>query len=138
MDDCIERVRHSRLMVTEKGKSVTILNPERDELIRVRVDGCLVTNQDRRADWIITHPGVGSAIIELKGRDVEHGVSQLLATIGRPDCQEFLQRPVHLLVICAKYPSFDTRVARAQVEAKKRGMNLRVICRSFESRMNGI
>jgi hypothetical protein len=128
---CVDRIAHSRVTVSEKGKTVTFKNPHNLTFEKVRVDGCLVT-EGARADWIVTKVGVASAVVELKGRDVAHAIDQLFATVDNQKCKELLERPVKLLVVCAKYPSFDTMVARAQIRARKLGMSLKVVCRTFD------
>lgn len=133
--NCVEVVNHSRVVVKEKGKQVTFLNPSQEIFHRIRVDGCLVT-QGPRADWIVSKDAAGSVIVELKGRDVEHAVDQLFATINHPSCTPWLTKPTKLLIICAKFPAFDTKVARAQVAARKLGMTLKVVCRTFECQID--
>jgi hypothetical protein len=127
---CVEQVTHSKISVSEKGKTVTFANQSRAKHERVRVDDCMVKSGPR-ADWIITKVGVGSVVIELKGRDVGHAVDQIFATISHQDCIQWIERPTKLLIVCAKFPSFDTKIARAQVRARKQGMSLKIVCRSF-------
>ena len=131
---CVERVTHSKITVSEKGKSLTIINDSRDEYDLVNVDGCLVKDGPR-ADWIISKPDDVSAVVELKGRDVGHAVDQIFATLSNPRCENYLAGNVKLVIVCAKYPSFDTKVAKAQVRAKKSGASLKVICRALECRI---
>lgn len=127
----MEEVTHSRVTISEKGKSVTFRNAARLPFRKLRVDNCLITN-GARADWIITKVGVASAVVELKGRDVRHAIDQLFETIAHPESDAWLENPVKLLIICAKFPSFDTQVARAQLRAKRMGMSLKIVCRTFE------
>lgn len=110
---------------------MTFLNPAGEEYCLLRVDGCAITDGPR-SDFIISRVGSVSVIIELKGRDVGHAVDQLFFTVSNNNVAEYLEKRRKLLIVCAKYPSFDTKVAKAQVRAKKLGMTLRVVCRSFE------
>lgn len=132
---CVERISHSRITVSEKGKTVTFINDDRNTYERVRVDNCLVTSGPR-ADWIVTEVGVSSVIIELKGKDVDHAVDQLFSTISNTECKPWLEKSIKMLIVCAKYPSFDTKVARAQVKARKLGITLKVICRTFSCELS--
>jgi hypothetical protein len=134
---CVEIVNDSKIKVAEKGKSVIFLNPQRVEFKRIKVDNCLVKTGSR-ADWIISKTGGVSVIVELKGRDVGHAIEQLFATLTHIDCTDWLNYPTKLLVICAKYPSFDTKVARAQVRARKLGTTLKIVCRSLECSIDQI
>lgn len=133
----MEQVSHSRITVQEKGKSFTVLNPERKDYERVLVDNCQV-KEGPRADWSIRKVGDRSVVVELKGRNVEHAIEQLFATVSHPNCVEHIERKNALLIICAKYPSFDTMVAKAQVRARKIGMSLRVVCRNFECTIDNL
>ena len=126
----MERVSHSHITVSEKGKAVTFRNDSRAAYEKVRVDDCLVT-VGPRADWIVTKIGVSSVIIELKGKDVDHAVDQLFATVQNAECKKWIEKPTKMLIVCAKYPAFDTKVARAQVRDRKLGMSLKVVCRTF-------
>lgn len=128
---CVENISYSRVTVAEKGKQVTFLNPDRAAFQRVKVDGCIIKN-GARADWIVSQEGHGSVVVELKGRDVEHAIDQVFATVSHPDCIPWLTTPTRLLIICAKYPAFDTKVAKAQLSAKRCGLSLKVVCRTFE------
>lgn len=75
---CVEVVRVSEIKVDEKGKSATILNPEREPHNKVKVDGCVITDGPR-ADWVIEREDA-AVIVELKGRNVEHGADQVFGT----------------------------------------------------------
>jgi hypothetical protein len=128
---CVENTRSSKITVSEKGKSVTFLNPDRKLFKKIRVDNCVV-NLGPRADWIISKTNDVSVIIELKGRNVDHALEQIFATFAHKDCSEWLGLRVKLLIICAKYPSFDTKIAKAQDKARRLGTTLKIVCRSLE------
>lgn len=112
---CRETVSHSKVKVEEKGKSAVFLNPAREKFVRTRVDGCVV-KQSTSADFVVTQKGVGSVIVELKGTDVAHAALQIEATAKSIDgCASIDEvRPVAGLVVCARYPRFDTQVQAIQ------------------------
>lgn len=128
---CVERVSHSNITVHERGRRANFPNPARESYLRVRVDDCLVT-AGPRADWIITKEGVGSVVLELKGRDVQHACEQVFVSLVHADCQPWLEERRALLIVCAKYPAYDTGVQRAQERARQLGVRLKVVCNQAE------
>lgn len=127
---CVEEVTHSNVKVADRGSrwGANFPNARQDKFRKIRVDGCLV-NDGPRADWIVTKLGVGSAIIELKGKDVEHACNQVFATLSHPDCQDWMEKKRALLIVCSRVPSFDTAIGKAQTRARKAGVRLTVDCR---------
>jgi hypothetical protein len=92
---CIQTVRDSKPKIEERGRKAIFLNPKRDEVKIVRVDGCLVTDTSRRADYIVSKPAVIDVIVELKGKDIFHARDQIMAT----------------LLVWRSHPPFSTRIA---------------------------
>jgi hypothetical protein len=78
LESCATRIRHSKIKVEERGKSAVILNPNRRTFLRVQVDGCLPLIGPR-ADWVIERSRA-AVVVELKGRGIEHGAAQIMAT----------------------------------------------------------
>lgn len=75
---CAANLRHSKIKVEENGKSAVVLNPRRLSYLRIQVDGCLAISGPR-ADWVIERSRA-AVVIELKGRGIEHGAAQVMAT----------------------------------------------------------
>lgn len=112
IDKCTLRKRVSKIVVEENKRKATFMNDDKAWFRVTKVDGCLCCNQVA-ADWVITKERVGSVVVELKGRDVPHGVRQVLATAAfwrhhNPCC------PIAGLVISRQRPSYSTSVQRAQ------------------------
>lgn len=126
---CVQEVSHSNVTVGDKGSryKANFPNPSKDKFQKAHVDGCMVTD-GARADWIVSKVGVGSVIIELKGKDVAHACEQLFATLNHANCQEWLEPKRALLIVCSRVPSFDTSIAKAQVRARKAGVRLKASC----------
>jgi hypothetical protein len=113
VDRCTVRKRVSRIVVEENKRKATFVNGDKAWFKVTRVDGCLCCNEEA-ADFVITKERVGSVVVELKGRDVPHGVSQVLATAAfwrrqNPDCPSIAG-----LVVSRQRPSYSTSVQRAQ------------------------
>lgn len=137
LHECVEELRHSRIKVSEKGKSLVVINSVNAVFRRGRIDSCLI-KEGARADFFVTKVGAGTLIVELKGRDIGHALEQLFATVNSTECMNWIEAPIKLIIICAKYPSFDTFVARGQLRARRLGMDLKVICRSVEAEFERI
>jgi hypothetical protein len=126
---CVQEVSHSNVTVGDRGSKyrANFPNPSNVKFRKAHVDGCIVTD-GARADWIVSKVGVGSVIVELKGKDVAHACEQLFSTLSHADCQEWLEAKKALLVVCSRVPSFDTSIAKAQVRARKAGVRLKASC----------
>lgn len=112
-EGCREVTKDSNVKVSEGARSAVFKNADREVYHRVRVDGCLIKNRIS-ADFVVSRPGVGSVVVELKGTDVEHAVAQIDATIQHMrGCEKSKELgPFAGLVICARYPRFDTSLQR--------------------------
>ena len=131
---CREKVTHSKIKVEEKGKSATFLNPGHRDFIKKRVDGCVLKNTTA-ADFVVTALGEGSVIVELKGVDVDHAVEQVHATaVSLKECgSSNALGPFAGLVVCARYPRFDTKVqSLMQKFAKAHRAPLHIVTRNEE------
>jgi hypothetical protein len=108
-----EVLTDSKIKVEENGRVAIFDNSEKRRFHRTRVDGGVIKNKSG-ADYVVTKEKVGSVVVELKGVDIEHAVSQIGATIlllkecmslSKPKSTEM---PVAGLIICSKYPKADT------------------------------
>lgn len=124
---CVEVVSHTNVTVAERGRRANFRNPGNECYQKVRVDGCVVTSGPR-CDWIVTKVGVGSVLVELKGSDVSHAFEQLVASLRHPKCASWLEKRRSLLVVCSKFPAFDTARAQREEFARKNGVRLKVVC----------
>lgn len=135
--DCIEKIRHKNITVKENGKRVNFINDDEHEFLKIKVDDCLVKS-GIRSDWIVTKIDVGSVIIELKGKDIQHACEQLKATETHPSCTPFIESKRAMLVICSKYPSYDSSIAKSEEAARKKGIRLKISCRNRDYKIEEI
>jgi hypothetical protein len=110
---CTKRVNHSYVKVEENKRKAVFRNPNNVEYDVTTIDNCLITN-GIRSDYLVSEVGSISILIELKGYDVAHACEQLLATVRRSEVRPYLEKRVGFLVVCRKYPRFDTFVAKAK------------------------
>jgi hypothetical protein len=83
LEGCTEELSHPRITVRANGRSATFLNPDRARIKRVDLDCWLSSTADVKADYLLCKSGVVDVIVELKGKDIDHGVDQVLATLKR-------------------------------------------------------
>jgi hypothetical protein len=131
---CIEALKDTRIKVKEHSRSAVFLNQKRLEVRKIKLDGCLVRGRTT-ADWIVSKANCVDVVVELKGRDVEHAVAQVRATL------EFWQNnrkrgkntKLAALIVCTQYPRTDTKVQLAKQRiARDFGAPLHVRTRNEE------
>ncbi|TAJ34808.1 hypothetical protein [Bosea sp. (in: a-proteobacteria)] len=123
---------HSIVKVEENQMVALFKNPERKEYHLYSVDGCVVT-EGSRCDYLVSEVGGASVFVELKGKDVAHACEQLHATISNPVIKDLRENKVGFLVVCSKYPRFDSFVARAKTQfAKKYKAGFHVVTKRVE------
>ncbi|HWG18926.1 MAG TPA: hypothetical protein VG225_00250 [Terracidiphilus sp.] len=81
LERCTEETKSRRITVKANGRAATFLNPEKATIKRVDVDCWLTSVSGQRSDYLLLKPGTVDVIIELKGKDVEHALEQILATL---------------------------------------------------------
>lgn len=133
-ESCRNPTSDSKIKVAEGARSAIFRNSARALYFRTRVDGCLLKNVTA-ADFVVTCTGVGSVIVELKGVDVEHAVEQVDATAnylkGCTAADSIL--PLAGLVICSRYPRFDTKLQSITKKfVKRHKAPLHVVARNDE------
>ncbi len=116
-DKCNIRLSDKRISVCERNKKFTIVNEQQLEVIKVRVDGCLIDGEGlERCDYLFLVQGDASEIVyvELKGMDVPKAVDQLEASLRH--CTELNgQRKKFCYVVCRRCP-----IASPELQVKKR------------------
>jgi hypothetical protein len=121
-EDCIQTVCDSKPKVEENGRKAVFLNPENAAIKKVRVDGCLVTGNSPRADYIVSKPGVVDVIVELKGKDIYHAKDQIVATLSFWKAYPPFSKRIAGLIVCSRSPmsSSDLQVMKAKVKIHHR------------------
>jgi hypothetical protein len=131
-DKCRCLCKDSKIKVEENGRQAVFLNKVREPYIRTKVDGCLLHNTIA-SDWVVSKYKCGDVIVELKGADVNHAVEQVVATAEYWELHELRNGKLAGLIVCSKYPRFDTKVQRAQQKfATKYKAPLHVVTKNSE------
>lgn len=123
--NCVEILHDSNILVDEaRTKSrVVFKNPNNRKFYRVKVDKCLIA-EGEKCDWIVTECGVGSVLVELKGKNIKKAYDQLKETLKHPNCVSVLEEKRALLVICTRVPAADTSRQIAMDQLRKIGIPL--------------
>ncbi|MBB6219990.1 hypothetical protein [Rhizobium leguminosarum] len=110
---CVETVTVSNVKVEEKGRKAIFRNPLNTAHDKIQMDGCVVRNSTA-ADWVVTKTEVGTIIVELKGKDVEHGAQQVEATARLLKQMEYPVVQLAALIVSTSYPKASSTIQKAQ------------------------
>lgn len=138
---CTETLTDSKVLVEENGKKAVFLNTSRKKFLRVQIDGCLIRNATA-CDWLVVMAKNGAVLVELKGKDVEHALIQLEATMKHIVGTNKYPSRIAALVVCSgvpKHPSFDTKLQRSKNRFSTRfKAPLHVVHGNFEYDINAV
>lgn len=131
-DKCLKVINHSFVKIEENQSTAVFRNPERKTYHVVSIDGCVITD-GARCDYLVTEVGSVSVFVELKGKDVAYACEQLHATASNRDVSGLIEERIGFLVVCSKYPRFDSFVAKAKTRfAKQYKAGFHVVSRRAE------
>jgi len=133
-NDCTEKVRDSKVKIHDRGtgKSAILLNLERTQIRRIRMDGCLSPAGAIAADFLVSKPKAVDVIVELKGKNVEQIESTWMFWSKHAEHEE--GQLIGAWVICTEYPRASTKVARYRESFRARGVILLFSTRNGEER----
>ncbi|EHK2774203.1 hypothetical protein ACKB4K_001493 [Vibrio vulnificus] len=117
---CTTTDNSSIVKVTEKRSSFSVENKKRENIQKLAVDGCLITDSRERCDWILFQdsPKKKAFYVELKGCDVLHGISQLENTVKTTkDKFNGYKKECHL--IASRVPSHSPSLAKKKLQFQK-------------------
>lgn len=121
-EPCTSTVSHSKIKLSDpKSKySAVITNPSKLKHQKTQADGCWIKGKTA-ADWVLTSStNEQQLIVELKGRDVDHGTKQVIATAEALQAEGKLGSRLAGLIICTQYPKNDTLIQRARLSFARR------------------
>lgn len=138
IENCIEKIDHPKVKLADPGtaRSAILLNSDRTQVRRIRMDGCLAPRGQVAADWIVSKPNVVDVIVELKGKYVGHAVEQIEATrtfwLRHPEYTA--DQPIGAWIMCSEYPRATTKVARYRERMRAQGTILLISTHNGEER----
>jgi len=78
---CTEELNDSKITVKRDGRRATFDNPDRATIKCVDIDHWISSSDTTKADYIVSKPGVVDVIVELKGKEIDHAVKQIITTL---------------------------------------------------------
>lgn len=82
---CATQSTNKIITASENNRKLTINNLSEKLVRKIKVDGCLIIDSNKRCDYMFEIDDSASQVIylELKGCDIEKAYTQLVATIDR-------------------------------------------------------
>ena len=121
---CSEERADPIIAVTEKGKTFRLLNPKRRTIVQVEVDGCLITGERERCDWLFvvplepTPPSHRVCYVELKGKNVEKAISQIMSTIDYTK-KQYAKYNKEAYIVCSRVPQESPSTQAMRIKLKR-------------------
>ena len=116
-----EKHRSDTKIVLQENKSkITFLNPNQDEILIIKVDGCVISgNETLRCDYALIPSDAVEIYVELKGSDIAQAVKQIESTIKL--LSENPQKIKKLcFVVSTRVPKQATSIQQLQSQFKKK------------------
>jgi hypothetical protein len=121
---CIVETTNSIEKFEERRSVLNIKNSARREMLRVKVDGCLIV-EGKKCDWLLIDKETNTEIfIELKGADVGEGIKQICASAAA-----LSKKPKNKFgyIVCTRSPISSPAIQKLQKEIlKSHALTLRV------------
>ena len=121
--DCTITTKNSTIPVKENKSKLEVSNPNRLPVQKIKVDGCLISDNQEKCDWIIALeiPSPKAFFVELKGCNLDKAISQLKAT---------------LTATKAKFKNHDKSCYAVTTRIPKHGPDMRKRCIDFHKETN--
>jgi hypothetical protein len=118
--ECEEYKSDTKIVLQENKSKITFLNPNQDKILKIRVDGCAIKdNETLRCDYALVPPNEIEIYIELKGSDVLHAVKQIESTISLlSDNPQKIKKLC--FVVSTRVPKQTTNIQQIQSQFKKK------------------
>jgi hypothetical protein len=137
-NQCVSTVRDSKIKVHDPGtgKSAILLNPDRAQVRRIRMDGCFAPVGAIAADFVVSMPKTVDVIVELKGKNVDHAVEQIESTwtFWRNHAEHEPDQLIGAWIMCSEYPRASLKVGRYRERFRARGGILLISTHNGEER----
>lgn len=101
--ECLEETDASIIKFEEKKKVITFLNSQHQSFVKVKVDGCQITNGMRCDDLLVNKHTNDEHFVELKGVDVGHAMEQLAQSMNDLSDRDCKNKEVHAYIVSSNY-----------------------------------
>lgn len=115
---CCRTIDVSEIVVSERRSKACFSNPSRKSYCLVEVDKCeMKESSEIRCDYLL-RADTWAKFIELKGKDVEHGVAQVKASMRYFTVTKDGSETVTALVISTQVPLMSPLIQKLKKEVK--------------------
>ncbi len=120
LPECEERSSDTKIVLKENKSKITFLNPNQDEILIIKVDGCVISdNETLRCDYALIPSDAVEIYVELKGSDIAQAVKQIESTINL--LSENPQKIKKLcFVVSTRVPQQTTSIQQLKIQFKKK------------------
>ena len=117
---CEEYRSDPKIVLQENKSKITFLNTNQDEILIIKVDGCVIDDDKTlRCDYAMIPCDEVEIYVELKGSDVSHAVKQIESTISL--LSDNAQKIKKLcFVVSTRVPRQTTSIQQLQSQFKKK------------------
>lgn len=118
---CTQVCSDPKIVLREKKSTFVADNPNRKSVHKTVVDGCYITGDDQRCDFMlrIDYPDPVVYLVELKGGHLDHAISQLESTLSKlPVCVRMHKK--ECCVVVTNAPSARTILPKLKMEFRKK------------------
>jgi len=130
INTCNDLISHKRVVVSENKRKFIIINNDLYLVNKVEVDGCYI-KQGLKCDFLFEILSKENKnlekvfYVELKGKDILHGIEQLKKTIS--DCKEKHDKVKEkkAFIVASRVPKANTSLQNLKVKFKK-AMNIQL------------
>lgn len=119
MEECTDQDKQKKIFTFgERGMKLTLINTDRVVSEKITVDGCAITDNVPKCDYLHKAKDV-ERYIELKGKDIKRGLEQIKNTIEILS-EDKRRKPKISYIICSQSPAATTSRMKLQKELKEK------------------
>lgn len=118
---CAVANKNPIIAVAENGRKFIVVNKSKSLVRKVQVDGCVVLpGPQLRCDYLfeVGDPYDSAIYVELKGADVSHAYSQLVATLNRFRARH-VNVPKQCHVVASRVPRMGGAIQQLKIRMLK-------------------
>jgi sporulation-control protein spo0M len=135
--ECEEYRTDPKIVLGEKRSKIIFLNPKRNKVLVIEVDGCAIKDDKiLRCDYAIVPCDRVEIYVELKGGDISHALKQIESTI-RIISDSVKEVKKYCFIVSTRVPALTTSLQNSQIQFKNKfNANLKVKCTQLEFNLN--
>lgn len=116
-EECTEITKNRLIVFEERRSKLTVDNADRSEVVKVVVDGCQISDNSIRCDYLFLAKEI-EHYVELKGKGIPHAIKQLKSTIDQLSVDKKKANKVSF-VICTSNPMLNASIQTEKAKFRK-------------------